>query len=86
MPKCVRCYDILPPQLMVPVITDPTGEATQCIFCERGIKEVTLEREGKTEKYTKEQAKKDYIKFLNELKSKSEIAKILQGQKTKDEG
>ena len=77
MPKCVRCSDVLPPQLMVPVRTDPTGQATQCIFCEREIKEVTLEKEGKVEKYSKEQAKKDYVMFLKQLKEKSEVAKIL---------
>lgn len=83
MPKCVRCSDILPPQLMVPVVTAVEDDVTQCIFCERGIKEVTMESgPGKVEKYTKEQAKKDYVMFLNQLKEKSDVAKILtKGQK-----
>lgn len=82
MPKCVRCSDVLPPQLMVPVVTAVEDDVTQCIFCERGIKEVTIDKEGgKVEKYTKEQAKKDYVMFLNQLKEKSDVAKILTGAK-----
>ena len=78
MPKCVRCTDILPPQLMVPVVTAQDPDVTQCIFCEQGIKEVTIEKEGQqVEKYSKEQAKKDYVLFLNQLKEKTEIAKLL---------
>ena len=78
MPKCVRCADILPPQLMVPVVTAPKPEETlQCIFCERGIKEVTLENGDRVEKYSKEQAKKDYVLLLKQLKEKESVAKIL---------
>jgi hypothetical protein len=63
---------------MVPVVTAKDPDVTQCIFCERGINEVTLDKEnGSVEKYSKKQAKKDYVKFLNALKEKSEVAKIL---------
>jgi len=77
MPKCVRCFDVFPPVLMVPVTT-AVEDVSQCIFCEREIKEVTMDKEdGTSEKYTKEQAKRDYVKFLNELKDKQKIADIL---------
>ena len=81
MPKCVRCYDMLPPELMVPVATAVDDDVTQCVFCERGIKEVTLEKGDRVEKYTKDQAKRDYIKLLNELASKQKIADVLAKKK-----
>ncbi len=81
MPKCVICYDMLPPELMVPVVTAVDDDVTQCIFCERGIKEVTLEKDNRVEKYTKDQAKRDYIKLLNEISSKQKIAEILAKKK-----
>ena len=77
MPKCVRCSDVLPPQLMVPVVTAKDPDVQQCVFCEKGIKEVTVESKEKVEKYTKEQAKKDYVRFLKMLKEKKGVAKIL---------
>ena len=85
MPKCVICYDVFPPQLMVPVPTAQDDNVTQCIFCERGVKVISIDMEnGKVDKYTKEQAKKDYVKFLNEIKDKSEVAKILTKERTKE--
>jgi hypothetical protein len=70
---------------MVPVPTAQDDNVTQCIFCERDVKVVTLNLEnGQVDKYTKEQAKKDYVKFLNELKEKSEVAKILTKERTKE--
>lgn len=78
MPKCVRCSDVLPPQLMVPVVTAKDPDVQQCLFCERGIKEVVVEGEdNRVEKYTKEQAKKDYVKFLKMLKEKKGVAEVL---------
>lgn len=78
MPKCVKCSDVLPPQLMVPV-TAKDPDVQQCIFCEKGIKEVVVENKDSemVEKYTKEQAKKDYVKFLKMLKEKKGVAEIL---------
>jgi histone acetyltransferase (RNA polymerase elongator complex component) len=71
---------------MVPVMTAPKPEETlQCIFCEREVKEVTLEKEnGKVEKYTKAQAKKDYVEFLNQLRHRAEVAKVLTKGDEKD--
>lgn len=79
MPKCVICFDVLPPQLMVPVVTANDPDVQQCVFCEKGIKEVVVENEKSemVEKYTKEQAKKDYVKFLKMLKEKKGVAEIL---------
>jgi hypothetical protein len=83
MPKCIRCGDMLPPQFMVDleleVALDPIPQ--QCVFCKEEIKEINLETAGGSkEKYTKEEAKKEYMIFLNMLKEKAEsLHKVLKG-------
>jgi len=80
MPKCVKCSGVFPPEFSALIPTDRLGEEQphMCLFCELNINEVTIEKgEGKTEKYTKEQCKKDYDVFLKQLKEKKNVAQLL---------
>jgi len=84
MPKCIRCGDMLPPQFMteldVKVAVDE--ELKQCVFCKEGISEINMvTATGSKEKYTKNEAKKEYLIFLNMLKEKAEtLHKVLEGK------
>lgn len=75
MPKCVTCGGFFPPNLSILKNEDLNEHV--CIFCERGIKEVTLNIKGYNEVYTKEDCEKDYRIMLNKLKDTESIAKIL---------
>jgi hypothetical protein len=65
------------------VIDDKLGvtQAHQCIYCEMGINEITMEKQpGVTVKYTRAECLKDYDIFLKKVKeeqNKRNAAKIL---------
>ena len=65
MPKCANCTDILPPNFCT---QQENPEDFLCVFCINEIKEITVTKENKAEKYTKQQCIKDYHKLLNYMK------------------
>jgi len=74
---------MLPPQFMVEFETGValSEPLKQCLFCKDEILSITINTAaGKSEKYTKEQAKKEYQMFLNMLKEKTEQMKKLGGK------
>jgi hypothetical protein len=72
MPKCAKCYEMLPPNFCAPI----SAEDVQCLFCENEITEITINRPGgKVETYTKEECKNDYLKLMNMMKEKTEKLK-----------
>lgn len=76
MPKCANCAGFYPPDL-----TESVGKDDyRCLFCKLGKDEIEVKRPDKpTYKYTKKQAQDDYKRFLKEIKSNKNIAKILAG-------
>jgi len=89
MPKCVKCGDFFPPQLMRD-IKDVSITIKKCIFCTIDKDEITLppDEKGNIKKYTREQAKKDYTMFLRKLKenlkSDKDLKKFLKGELIED--
>lgn len=86
MPKCAKCGDFLPPQLMKQ-IEGVAADVKQCIFCEVEKKEIQIPDEkkpGKKIPYTKEQCKKDYQEYLNKMKTKlktpEDLKKFMKGE------
>lgn len=84
MPKCIICGDLLPPQFMVELdfkvaLDEPPK---QCMFCKGGITEINMTTAtGKKEKFTKTEAKREYMIFLNMLKEKADVLhKVLEGK------
>jgi len=77
MPQCMRCNQLVPPQFIVPIVTAQDPEAIQCLFCDKSIKEITIQKDGRREVYTKEQCVKDYATFLKMLKDKQGVAEAL---------
>jgi wyosine [tRNA(Phe)-imidazoG37] synthetase (radical SAM superfamily) len=75
MPKCVTCGGFFPPNLSILKNKDLNDHV--CIFCERGLNEVTINIKGYNEVYTKEQCERDYKQMLRELKDRPNIAKVL---------
>jgi hypothetical protein len=58
----------------------------QCVFCKQDIKEITINAaDGSIAKYTKEEAIKEYIMFLNMLKEKTQMIQGLAEGKVKFE-
>jgi hypothetical protein len=90
MPKCVKCDGFFPPQLMRD-IEDVAITVKKCIFCVIDKDEITLppDENGKMRKYTREEAKKDYLMFLNKMKEKlkteEDLKKFMRGELIKDE-
>ena len=79
MPKCVVCMDMYHPDFMME--KELRGDqVTVCVFCGTHKKELTIEDEdGKvTEIVKKKEASIRYKKYLDELTTKPEIAKVLQ--------
>jgi len=83
MPKCIKCYKMLPPQFMDDLIIEVALDEPpkQCVFCRDNITEISLTTaNGSIEKYTKVDAEKEYHMFLNMLKERVEQAKELGGK------
>jgi len=59
------------------------GKAKECIYCEIGKDHITL-KDGVI-KYTKEECKRDYQKFLRELADKNSVSEILKKPQMKGE-
>ena len=81
MPKCQKCYQFYPPDFMRDIEGTegtPDQEDRQCVFCmlDKNVINFTG-KNGKEEQYSKKQCQNDYKKFLKELKSKTNIAKVL---------
>ena len=74
MPKCAKCYEILPPNFCAP-IGKPEDEAVQCLFCENELDVITVTKKTGVETYTKKECIKDYQKLLNYMKEKTEKLK-----------
>ncbi len=71
MPKCQKCFEMLPPNFCSPI--DPNDpDIVECVFCKRNVKALTVTKSDKITKYTKAECKQDYIKFLNYMKEKAE--------------
>jgi hypothetical protein len=77
MPKCVKCFEYLPPTfcIEIPNTEENRDEAIlECVFCNTGKTEVTLvenDSGGKLlreEKYTKTQCIEDYKTMLKMMK------------------
>lgn len=89
MPKCVQCGGFFPPQLMRD-IKDLAITIKKCIFCVIDKDEITFppDERGVVKKYTKEEAKKDYMIFLRKLKEnlkdEDDLKKFLKGELIKD--
>jgi hypothetical protein len=85
MPKCVKCGEIFPPQLMKD-IQEVAITIKKCIFCIIDKDEITLpaDEKGKLRKYTREEAKKDYLMYLRKLKeslkTNEDLKKYLKGE------
>jgi len=69
MGKCDKCWDILPPDFFC----ERDDDGMECVFCRVGKNYITLPAKVGGKKYTKEECKKDYIKFLNMLKEKEAV-------------
>lgn len=64
---------------MVVVDTTAVGDITKCIFCQTLKDEVTLKDKNGNfkDRVTKEEAKKNYIRYLKELSEDEGIANLL---------
>lgn len=85
MGKCIKCYDMFPPQYMRE-IEGVEEKIFQCVFCQVGKNYVTIMKEDNTEeKYTKAKCIKEYKMFLKQLKETPNIAEKLAKNKIKIE-
>ena len=71
MPKCAKCYEMLPPNFCAPL----SAEDVQCLFCENELTEITINKGNTVEKYTKKDCIEDYKKLMNFMKDKTEKLK-----------
>lgn len=84
MPKCVKCFKLFHPDWMVE--ENLRGDdVVICCFCKMDKTELTVEGEdGKLrEMVTKDQAARNYLKYLDDLSKKPKIAEILVKAKDK---
>ncbi len=69
MPKCQKCFGLFPPQFSVLV----SEEDHICIYCRDNIDYIMYDDEnGERKKYTKEECKRDYEKYLKMIKERNE--------------
>ena len=82
MPKCVKCMKMYHPDWCIEQ-TIRDDDVIVCKFCRVDKNELTVEDENGnlTEIVTKDQASMDYLKYLEGLSKKPEIAKILSESK-----
>jgi len=71
MPKCDKCFSVMPPDFLTD-ISEKGGK--ECWFCKTGKNEIINKIGGK---YTKEECIKDYDIFLKKLKEKKKIAEYI---------
>jgi hypothetical protein len=85
MPECAVCKFLFHPDWMIVVDTTATGDICKCIFCQTLKDEVTLKDSNGNfkDKVTKEEAKKNYIRYLKELSEDEGISKLLVTQGNK---
>ena len=78
MPKCVKCFDLFHPDWMVEE-NIRGDEVVICCFCKMDKNELSVidENDKITEVVTKDQAKRNYLKYLDDLSKKPKIAEIL---------
>ena len=79
-PRCVKCDKFFHPDFSV-VVDDETN-ACKCVFCYTEKNEVTItdEESGRPSyNVTKDQAEKNYRRYINELKQSDRVANILTG-------
>ena len=85
MPKCAKCGEVLPPQFITE-IEGVSVKASQCIFCKLDTNTINLppDETGKHKTYTKNEAKAEYQRLLNELKDKlktrEDLKKFMKGE------
>ena len=85
MGKCVKCYDMFPPQFMHE-LDGVSEEVSQCVFCKQGKDYVMIRKDdGSEEKYTKKECKRDYVMLLKKLKETPNIAEKLAKKEIKIE-
>jgi len=78
MSKCVICRRLYHPDYMV--VKEIRGDEVKvCAFCHTDKKELTVtdENDNVKEIIKKDECSRAYVKYLHELTSKPEIAKIL---------
>jgi len=78
MPKCVKCYGVFHPDMCIE--QEIRGnEVIVCKFCRVDKNVLTIEdKDGNfIETITKEEARRNYLKYLDDLSKKPNIAKIL---------
>lgn len=78
MSKCLACYNYYHPDWCV--IVDENKNVIKCMFCYMDKKELTLKDENGKVLYTvtKEQASRNYMKYLEEQARRPNVKKMLQ--------
>jgi hypothetical protein len=77
MPKCVKCFEILPPDFL----DDVSATDKICIFCSRNIKEIKYGKDN-NKITTKKEIIEEYKIFLKMVKEKNQILKDFTKGKT----
>ena len=84
MPKCNVCFKLYHPDWMIEK-TVRGDEIVSCLFCHTEKDKLTVvdENDNIKEIVTKEQAARNYLKYLDDLSKNENIAKILGDAKEK---
>lgn len=78
MPKCVKCFRLYHPDWMV--VEEIRGdEVNVCNFCKVDKDTLTIvdENDNIVETVSKDQASRNYLKYLDDLSRKPKIAEVL---------
>lgn len=76
MGKCVTCGSFLGPNFCI--VVNETKNHLKCVFCHLGKNYITVEaKDGSEHKVTKEEAKKKYKDYIDDLHRSKNIQKVI---------
>ena len=78
MSKCLVCFNYYHPDFCV---LDEVKDVVKCMFCEMDKKELTVSDEDGKPLYTvtKEEANRNYLKYLEQQAARPKIQEIMAG-------
>ena len=79
MPQCVKCNQFLSVDYCLDALPDdPNDNASICVFCDLGLKEVTIQLDDGDKKISKKEAIYNYKKYIEEISKNRKIKSIIE--------
>jgi hypothetical protein len=82
MPQCVKCKEFFDIGYCMDILPDdPNDDASICVFCKLGLKEITIQYDDGDKKVTKDDAIRAYREYIGNITRNKKIKNIIENGK-----